>query len=254
MIGRIAPKVILNQNLRSCTEWHGEEKGKTVYYNSKGLPAYFHFQADVLDTNQKIVTGDFGKREFFYDEDGNLVQSTVSTYEPTLDSSILISMIKNYYDNNFIVKKEHFDNPESKPTVTKYFYRDTLLVREIKSKSDTSLDFETAEKFKQESAVYRYDDTQKLSTILNFRESHLLDSISITYHNDTTIWTTFDILNNEESVVGIIYDHDKREKERVYPDQRKVHWLYDENGLLESIEYTNLETGEIRRTEFTYEK
>ena len=254
MIGRIASKVILNQNVRSCTEWHGEEKGRTVFYNSKGLPAYFNFQADVLDTNQKIVTGDFGKREFVYDEDGNLIQNTMSTYEPTLDSSIVISMIRNYYNDNLLAKKEHFDNLESKPTVTKYFYIDTLLIKENRTKPDSSLIVATGEKFKEESVVYRYDNSQKLTTVLNFRGTHLLDSISVTYNDDVVTWTTFDNENKERSVVKMIYDRYDREKERIYPDQQVVKWYYTENGLLDLIEYTYLKTGEIRRTKFTYEK
>ena len=254
IIDRIDPSIILDQKIISCTEWRGEEKDRTVYFNSKGLPHYFRFSADVLDTNSNLISGDFGKREFIYDENGNLIESIMSYYEPTLDSSIVMTFIKNYYSKNLIIKREYFDSPSAKSKVITYHYNDTLLTKEIKTKPDSSPIANTGEKFKAESTEYKYNNANKLVSILNFREANLLDSTSVNYHNDTTTWTSFNSQNRETSVVKIIYDIFDREIKRIYPGSKIIKWKYKENGLLESIEYKYLETGEIRRTKFTYEK
>jgi len=254
MIGRIDPSVILEQKIISCTEWHSEEKGMTVFFNSKGLPHYFHFPADVLDTNSNLIHGDYGKREFKYDENGNLIESIMSCYEPTLDSSVVMTLIKSYYKENLIVKREYYDNPSANPTEITYIYDNKLLSEERKTHADSSLIVNTGEKFKLESTAYRYDNSQSLTTVLNFRESRLLDSTTVTYHGNTKTWTTFDSSNQVTSIVKSVYDSLNREVERIYPEKRNVKWYYKENGLLDSIEYTSVERGEIRRTSFTYEK
>lgn len=254
MIDRIEPSVIIEQNIISCTEWHSEEKGRTVYFNIQGLPHYYHFPADVLDTNDILIHGDFGKREFKYDENGNLIESVMSCYEPTLDSSVTMTFIKSYYDDNLIVEREYFDSPGSKPMEVTYIYDHNLLIEERKTKADSSFIVSTGEKFKVESTEYRYDDEERLTTVLNFRESRLLDSTSVTYHGNTKTWTTFDSSNKVISIVKSIYDSLNREVERIYPEKRSVRWIYDEIGLLESVEYKYLETESIRRTMFTYEK
>ncbi len=254
MIDRLEPSVIIEQNIISCTEWNNEEKGRTVYFNFQGLPHYYHFPADVLDTNDILIHGDFGKREFKYDENGNLIKSIMSCYEPTLDSSVAMTFIKNHYVDNLIVKREYFDSPISKPTEVTYIYDHNLLIEERKTKADSSLIVSTVEKFKIESTVYRYDDEERLTTVLNFRESQLLDSTCVNYHNNTRTYTSFNSQNRETSVVKFIYDLYDREIERIYPEKKIIKWVYKENGLLESVEYNYLETGETRKTKFTYEK
>lgn len=254
MIDRIDPSVLVDQKIVSCTEWNGDERGRTVYFNLQGLPHYYHFPADVLDTNSNLIHGDFGKREFVYDRNGNLIESIMSCYEPTLDSSVAMTFIKNYYNDNLIVKREYFDSPKSKPTAVTYIYDSNLLIEEKKTQADSSLIVNTGEKFKEESKEYRYDDSQRLTTILSYRETRLLDSTSVTYHGNTKTWTTFNSNNQEILTVKSRYDSLNREVERIYPDQRVVKWYYTENGLLDLIEYTYLKTGEIRRTKFTYEK
>ena len=254
MIDRIDPSVLVDQKIVSCTEWYGDERGRTVYFNLQGLPHYYHFPADVLDTNNNLIHGDFGKREFVYDRNGNLIESIMSCYEPTLDSSVAMTFVKSYYDDNRIVKREYFDSPRSKPTEVTYIYDSNLLIEEKKTKADSSLIVSTGEKFKVEFTEYRYDDSQRLTTILNYRETRLLDSTSVTYHGTTKTWTTFNSNNEEILTVKSKYDSLNREVERIYPKQKQVKWSYSENGLLESIEYMNLGSGKNRRTKFTYKK
>lgn len=253
VIGRIERNVILEQKIISCTEWHNKEKGRTVYFNFQGLPHYFQFPAEVLDSSNNIISGDYGKKEFIYDENGNLSESIMLCYEPRLDSTVVLTLIKNYYKDNLIIKREYFDNPNSKPTIRRYFYNDTLLIKEVKTRPDTSLIVSTGGKFKVESKEYKYDDSNRLASILSFREAQLLDSTSISYHNDTTTWITFDNFNEEKSIVKTIYDQYQREIERIYPEEQIIKWNYNKNGLLNSIEYHYLKSGVTRTTEFKYE-
>jgi len=254
IIGRIDPNIIIKQKIISCTEWHDKVEGSTFYFNSQGLLHYFNFSADVLDSNYNLINGNFGKRELFYDENGNLIESIMSCYEPIWDSSIVLSLIKNYYYENLVIKQEYFDSPTSKPTVVRYFYNDTILIKKVKTKADSALVVSTGEKYKVESTHYNYDKLNRLISFSNFREASSLDSTSVTYHGDTTIWATFDNQYEEKSIVKSIYDKHQKEIERIYPNHRIVKWIYNKNGLLDSIKYTYLKTGVRRRTTFTYEK
>ena len=252
MIDRISPSVILEQKITECTEWHGDEKGTSVYFNSQGLPSYFHFPSDVVDTNFNIISGNFGKREFFYDDIGNLIETRMSCFEPIADSSVVLSSIKYYYEADLLVKREHYDSPKSVPMVTKYLYNDTLLMSEIRTKPDSSLIVSTGEKFKVESVEYKYDDSNRLISILNYRESRKLDSTSITYDNLNKTWTTFNNQEGEKSVVKMIYDDQGRETERIHPEKSITKWSYAENGLLNFTQYDYLKSGNTRKTVFKY--
>ena len=155
----------------------------------------------------------------------------MSCYEPIWDSSLVLSRIKNYYHENLIINREYFDSPTSKPTVIRYFYNDTILIKEVKTKADSALFVNTGGKFKVESIQYNYDNLNRLISILNFREADLLDSTSVTYYDNTPIWTTFDNQYEEKSIVKCIYDKHHKETERIYPNHRIVKWIYKKNGL-----------------------
>ncbi|MCB9195173.1 MAG: hypothetical protein H6598_03025 [Flavobacteriales bacterium] len=252
MIDRIDPTVIVNHKITSCTEWINNEERLTLHYNDQGLPMYYLFPADVLDTNQKLVTGNYGKKEFRYDEHKNLTESVVSFYEPYSDSTTMLTMVNYHYENDLLIKKEYYDNPNSSPIVTNYFYDDKLLTKEIKTRPDSALIVVTGEKFKTETVHYQYNASKKLSSISNYRENHLIDSISIEYHQDTVSYTTI-VQGEITSTIKKVYNAKGQEIERIYPESKIVRWKYNNVQLLESIEYHYLTNNTTRMTTFSYQ-
>lgn len=252
VIGRIDANIIQKNSVKSCTEWTNGQKGRTVFYNSLGLPDQYRFLSSAIDSTGTLIEGDFGKRVFEYDSSGNLLTSTMTSYEPTIDSTIVLTQIRNHYDtNNLLVKKEYFDTPTSIPTVVNYYYVDSLLMKEVKLKSTNSLKV-TSEFFNEEVIYYTYDSLNRLSSMKSFWEGNPLDSTSISYNGDTTTWKQFNQSNQLTSIVSSVFDDQRREIERIYTD-KTCRWIYQENGLLDKIAYLYLTTNSERMTEFTYE-
>lgn len=251
MIDLIFPETILEQGVTSVTQWNDGEKGVTVYYNSKGLPHYYYVNDFIVDSLNNVLSGDYGKITFDYDQNNRLIKKSFFCDNPFTDSIIFSSIIKYYYSNNLLVKKENYHNPILKPKVTRFIYKDSLLIQKISTVNEADLSLSGKTINKRDSVVYTYNESLKISKIQTYRDNDLHHYTLVNHYGNVSKYLHYenDILT---SFNYAIYDEKGKVIERVYPERLVVKYIFDANGLLILIERYNLLTKMSSKTEFKY--